>query len=64
MENISNELFVAKEYFVVQSSDLTDFCERVNSFIKNGWQLQGGICAVGGGSTGTGYAYYFQAMSK
>jgi len=38
MENISNESFIAKEYFVVQSCDLTDLCKEVNSLIKKGWE--------------------------
>lgn len=53
-----------KTYTVVQEIGINALIIRVNEFLKEGWELQGGICAVGGNSTGTGHAYYHQAMYK
>jgi len=32
-----------EEYYVVQSDNMVEFRERVNTLIKDGWECQGGI---------------------
>mgnify|MGYP003394628138 CR=1 FL=1 len=52
------------KYIIVQECSIEQLVAKVNSYLIDGWKCQGGICAVGGGSTGTGRAYYHQAMTK
>lgn len=54
-----------KEYRVIQTADGLKRLEYiVNTHLDAGWELQGGVCAVGPRSTEDGKPYWLQAMVR
>lgn len=51
-------------YKILEFTSISYLERAVQKLMKEGWKPQGGVNAVGGGSTGTGNAYYQQAMVK
>jgi len=45
------------EYAILYASNFLDLRDRVNSYIRRGWEPLGGVCANGKGA-------FFQAMIK
>lgn len=39
----SSEVFIHKEYVVVEGNRTQDLSKKVNVFLKHGWKLQGGV---------------------
>lgn len=37
-----------KKFIVIHECNIMDFKEKVNSYIKDGWVVQGGICYADG----------------
>lgn len=48
------------EYEIVREMTANDLERKVNEFLRNGWELVGGVAAV----RDTNYVQYLQAMVK
>jgi hypothetical protein len=52
------------EYKVLQEKSILDLEQKVNYYLKEKWQLQGGVCVTYNRGNGSNDMFYAQALVK